>query len=215
MALLYPQASLQPTKLELLAPWLPTRSWYRGPAAPQLTRVAGYRFDDPDGEVGIETLLVRADTGPVHQVPLTYRGAPLDGADAWLVGTMEHSVLGTRWVYDACGDPVYATTLAATIATGAAAAAEFNHVDGREEPREPTMAVRGSGTADTAPAVGAIVRVDDGEPTVIVTDAVELAVRRVLDDPDADAANGPGVLTGTWGGQPTPYRLAGIQPPRS
>src|SRR5688572_28896 len=56
MAILYPKADLQPSKLELLAPWLPTRAWYRGPAGPTLTRVAGYRFDDPEGEVGVETL---------------------------------------------------------------------------------------------------------------------------------------------------------------
>jgi len=33
-------------------------------------------------------------------VPLTYRGAPLDGAEDALVGTTEHGVLGRRWVYD-------------------------------------------------------------------------------------------------------------------
>ena len=63
MAILYPQATLRPTKLELLTPWMPTRAWYRGPAEPVLTRVAGYRFDDPGGEVGIETLLVQAGDG--------------------------------------------------------------------------------------------------------------------------------------------------------
>jgi len=123
MALLH-QADLTPTKLELLAAWLPTRGWYPGPtgtavlpdSAPQasleLTRVAGYRFDDPAGEVGVETILVQAGDGPVVQVPLTYRGAPLSDAEAFLVGTTDHSVLGKRWVYDACGDPVYANVLA-------------------------------------------------------------------------------------------------------
>jgi hypothetical protein len=43
--------------------------------------VSAYRFDDPAGEVGIETLLVRRGAGPVLQVPLTYRGAPLAGAE--------------------------------------------------------------------------------------------------------------------------------------
>src|SRR5258706_8514918 len=114
MALLH-QADLQPTKPELLAVWLPPRSWYQGPATPALKRAAAYRFDDPAGEVGIETILVQAGGGPVYQVPLTYRGAPLDGADRWLIGTTEHSVLGRRWVYDATGDPVYASTLASTI----------------------------------------------------------------------------------------------------
>ncbi|MGC4856177.1 maltokinase N-terminal cap-like domain-containing protein [Micromonospora sp. DT4] len=70
-----------------------------------------YRFDDPAGEVGIETMLVAAADGPVHQVPLTYRAAPLDDVDEWLVGTTEHSALGRRWVYDGCADPVYAAAV--------------------------------------------------------------------------------------------------------
>src|SRR5687767_1046232 len=114
MALLH-RAEIRPTKLELLAAWLPGRSWYEGPAPGDVTRVSAYRFDDPAGDVGIETLLVRAGDGLLLQVPLTYRGAPLDGHDRWLVGTMEHSVLGRCWVYDGCGDPVYAAVLAEII----------------------------------------------------------------------------------------------------
>ena len=79
MALLH-QAELVPTKLELLAAWLPGRPWYQEQAG-ELARTAAYRFDDPAGEVGIDTILVSAGDGPVYQVPLTYRGAPLDGAD--------------------------------------------------------------------------------------------------------------------------------------
>src|SRR5215218_7739419 len=100
MALLH-RAEITPTKLELLDAWLPTRAWYRGPADPGLAKVGAFRFDDPAGEVGIETLLVQAGDGPVLQVPLTYRAAPLAGAEPWLIGTTEHSVLGRRWVYDA------------------------------------------------------------------------------------------------------------------
>ncbi|MGH3742660.1 MAG: maltokinase N-terminal cap-like domain-containing protein, partial [Micromonosporaceae bacterium] len=67
MALLH-RATLHPTKLELLAGWLPGRRWFRGEAASEVVRVASYRFDDPAGEVGIETMLVRAADGPVLQV---------------------------------------------------------------------------------------------------------------------------------------------------
>ena len=49
-------ATLTPTKLELLAGWLPSQDWFHG-SADDLTRVASYRFVDPDGEVGIETIL--------------------------------------------------------------------------------------------------------------------------------------------------------------
>jgi hypothetical protein len=205
MALLH-QADLRPTKLELLNAWLPSRPWYRGPAVPDLKRVAGFRFDDPDGEVGIETLLVQAGGGPVVQAPLTYRGAPLDGGEPWLVGTIDHSVLGKRWVYDACGDRVYAHALASAIFTGSGEAEEFVDVDGRLERRAPSMSVRGSGAGGAAvPAVTAVVRVDDDDPTVIVTDSVELAVPRILGDVSID---GQLTLTGSWSGQPTPLVLA-------
>jgi hypothetical protein len=87
--------------------------------------VAGFRFDDPAGEVGIETMLVSADGEIVYQVPLSYRGAPLPDRDAWLIGTSEHSVLGRRWIYDACGDPVYAAALAGVILAGTGQAEEL------------------------------------------------------------------------------------------
>src|SRR5690349_5305355 len=127
MALIH-KATLSPTKVELLAGWLPGRDWHTGPTG-EVRRVAGYRFDAPAGAVGIETMLVQVGDGPVHQVPLTYRDAPLDGADEWLIGTSEHSVLGKRWVYDAFGDPVYAAALAHAILTGAGQAEEFMQVE--------------------------------------------------------------------------------------
>jgi len=202
MALLH-EAELRPTKLELLATWLPTRTWYAGEPGAELTRVSACRFDDPAGEVGIETMLVRAGSGPVLHAPLTYRGAPLDGADAWLVGTMDHSVLGPRWVYDACGDPVYAAVLAHAIFIGAGEAEEFiEAADGRRQQRAPAMSMRGSGPAEGsagAPAVTRVVRVDDADPTRIVTDSVELLVVR---RPEPGEAGHPLRLDGTWDGGP-------------
>lgn len=213
MAILHPKATLQPSKLDLLAPWLPTRQWYRGPAAPQLVRVASYRFDDPAGEVGIETMLVGTGDGVVYQIPLTYRGAPLEGHDAWLVGTSEHSLLGPRWIYDGCGDPLYAATLASTILTGAGGAEEYADIDGRRERREPSMTVRGSGSQAAAnQPVSTIIQVVDGDPTRIVTDAGELSVRRVLDGSDAEPDPQAAVLTGTWPGQAIPVPLATARP---
>ncbi|MFG1954442.1 hypothetical protein [Micromonospora sp. NPDC048830] len=209
MALLY-RAELHPTKLELLAGWLPGRPWYRGQAG-DVVRLASYRFDDPAGKVGIETTLLRVGDGPVHQVPLTYRDAPLDGGDDWLLGTAEHSVLGRRWVYDACGDPVYAAALAGAILGGAGQAQEYFEVDGRRQLREPTMTVTGSGgEGSPVPAVGALRRVVDADPALVVTDAVELAVPRRL----GDGAGGPAGarLVGTWPGQPTPLPLAYASP---
>ena len=109
------QATLSPTKLELLPDWMARQRWYAAKGrVPRLRRLWSWRLDDPQGEVGIETLLLVDESGPdpvVYQVPLTYRGAPLESARHALIGTMEHSVLGRRWVYDGPHDPVYATQL--------------------------------------------------------------------------------------------------------
>jgi len=209
MALLH-QAELRPTKLELLAAWLPGRRWYAGAAGAALTRVAACRFDDPAGAVGVETMLVRPDGGPVHHVPLTYRDAPRSGGDEWLLGVAEHSVLGRRWVYDACGDPVYAAALAAAIAAGTGEAEEFVEEGGELRRREPAMRVRGSGTPEGGlAAVTAVLGVVDRDPTLIATNSVELAVLRVV-DPGARVASP--ALTGVWPGQPEPVPLAYLRP---
>ncbi|GAB2928852.1 1,4-alpha-glucan branching protein [Nonomuraea fastidiosa] len=114
------RTTMKPTKLELLTPWLPTRPWYRGgPARPELVRAGGFRLDDPEGEVGIEFMVLNDVSGgaaTTYLVPLTYRGAALDGAEHALLGTAEHGVLGRRWIYDGCHDPVLITQLTAFVA---------------------------------------------------------------------------------------------------
>ncbi|MFI5927655.1 hypothetical protein ACIA3K_16910 [Micromonospora sp. NPDC051543] len=207
MALLH-RATLRPTKLELLTTWLPSRPWYRGPAGVEVVSRGAYRFDDPAGEVGVETILVAAADGPVHQVPLTYRAAPLDDADEWLVGTTDHSALGRRWVYDACADPVYAAALTHAVLSGAGQAEQYFEVDGRREVRPPAMTIDVDGGGDV-PEVGAVRRVVDGDDTVIDTDAVELVVVR---RPVAEAGEVRGVtLRGSWDGQPTTVPLAYVR----
>lgn len=204
MALIH-QATLSPTKLELLASWLPSRSWFTGDTDVQ--PVGTFRFDDPDNAVGIETLLVRAH-GPVLQVPLTYRGAPLDGAEAHLVGTTEHSVLGSRWVYDGCADPVWATALATAVLAGGRQAAQFVDVGGSLEPRKPTATVGGSGAPGTpVPAIHAVRCRDDGPTTLVRAGELELLVARVV----GTAVPAVETLTGSWadGG---PVVLAGVRP---
>jgi hypothetical protein len=107
MSTIHSGTTMAPTKLELLANWLPAQSWYRATGAPPaLTRAGGFRLDDPAGEVGIEFLFVGEGEETTYLLPLTYRAGPLDGADDALIGTSEHGVLGTRWIYDAAHDPV-------------------------------------------------------------------------------------------------------------
>jgi hypothetical protein len=101
MAIIY-KADLTPSKPELIGAWLDAQPW-AGRGSGEI--LGAYRFDDPEGEVGVEMFLVRRGDRLLH-LPLTYRGAPLPGHEEHLVGTLEHSVLGTRWVYDGTEDEV-------------------------------------------------------------------------------------------------------------
>lgn len=130
MAIVY-AADLKPSKMEMLAQWLPEQSWFTShPRA--LIRLGSFRFDDPAGEVGVETQIVGSES-QIYQVPMSYRGAPLAGAEQFLMGTMEHSVLGKRWIYDATGDPVYQQELALAALTGKPQAIQERVVDGQTE----------------------------------------------------------------------------------
>ncbi len=96
------RATVSPTKQEIVTSWLDAQSWG---AEGRVEMLGSYRFDDPAGEVGVESLVIRR--GGTHlQLPLTYRGAPMDDAGARLLTTMEHSALGRRWIYLATSDPV-------------------------------------------------------------------------------------------------------------
>ncbi|APE35252.1 hypothetical protein BOX37_16330 [Nocardia mangyaensis] len=124
------RTTLVPGKTDLVAAWLPGRQWYQG-TVPRLRKAGGFRLDDPDGAVGIEFLLLMDDSAPVsvlYQVPLTYRGAPLPGAENALLGTAEHGTLGRRWIYDATRDPV-AVAAVQDLLAGRAVAQAQNHSD--------------------------------------------------------------------------------------
>ncbi|TQS41109.1 maltokinase N-terminal cap-like domain-containing protein [Cryptosporangium phraense] len=110
--------TLVPSKLELLAVWIPRQPWYGGAGDPELRKAGGFRLDDPAGEVGIELMVVVDVRGPEtgsYLVPMTYRSEPLPGADGALIGTMEHGVLGKRYAYDAPHDPVFRECLLALV----------------------------------------------------------------------------------------------------
>ena len=213
MALIH-QAELRPSKIELLEEWAPTQAWFEGSTGARLTSVASFRFDDPEGEVGIETILVRAGDGPAMQIPLTYRGAPLEGGEAWLIGSMQHSVLGPRWVYDAAGDPAYLAAVAAAALTGGGQAEQYVTKDGELVRREPTAVIFGSGKQGTPvpslPSVGArSTRHVPGATVVEAGDIRILIVRVPSRESNDDAALG--VITGAWTDQPEPQTLVIVQ----
>ncbi|TCK23042.1 maltokinase N-terminal cap-like domain-containing protein [Pseudonocardia endophytica] len=207
MAVIY-EAELTPGKYDLLAGWLPSKPWAAG--ATELERVGAYRFDDPAGEVGIETHVVRAGTATLH-IPVTYRARKPFGMDDHLIGTTEHSVLGTRYVYDGCGDHVYLTALATTVLTGGEQAPVLiKQASGLEMPRDPDVLVRGATSTEIdVPRFARVTLVEDGTSTTVQAGAVDVIVARVLPD-GVDAANRP-ALTGTWPGQDAPVVLAVIE----
>lgn len=219
MALLH-HAQLTPSKTELLAGWVSARPWFVGDQTGELASVAAFRFDDPEGEVGVETLLVRSGDGPVMQVPLTYRGAPLDGSDTALIGTLEHSVLGKRWVYDGAGDPVYLLATAVAALNGGRQADMYYEVDGTREGKDSTAFVTGSGSNDRSlalPEMRSISAHDEETVTVVSTPEVTLVIRRQIDRRMPERPSkvsrevvAEGTLTGTWAGvsEPQPLVLA-------
>jgi hypothetical protein len=211
VALLH-KATITPGKLDALTAWLPGRSWLDGADVSTLTQVGSYRFDDPAGAVGIETLLVRTADGRLLQLPLSYRSAPLTGAEDALVTTMEHSVLGSRWAYDGCADPVPMRALTAAILTGGhEAELEIDTGTGLER-REPTVRVIGSGTPPAAvPELAAVAATDGPDGTIVSAGAFVLTVRRWLDRPEP-ATLGAQTLHGTWAGTDVPVLLATARP---
>lgn len=138
MAIIY-QASLDPTKQELICSWLDRQDWGGQGTIEQL---GSYRFDDPDGTVGVEGFIVRRRTDLMH-VPFTYRDAPLaDLAASDFVGRTSHSVLGSRWVYDLAADPVgRACMLRALSGDQAPARWDVHTLDGNVEQIEPSVRV--------------------------------------------------------------------------
>jgi maltokinase-like protein len=202
MALLH-DATLTPSKRDLMTAWLATRAWAEG--FEPVRTIASYRFDDPAGQVGLEAALLADPDGVLVHVPLSYRGAPLDGAEEFLVGTADHSVLGPRWIYDACGDPAWCTELATAIAEAGEGVEQYFEVDGRREIVPPRMTVRGSGGLHGLgqPERSVTEVRDEGATTVTRYGDLELVVVRRVGTPiEAEAtlagrwSDGSGVLAG-------------------
>jgi hypothetical protein len=190
---IFHRATITPTKADLIAAWAPTQPW--GPAADASSEVIGsYRFDDPEGRVGMETHLVTAG-GVLFHVPLTYRDEPLAGADDALITEMEHSVLGTRWVYDGLRDPRLVVMLAGVTMTGQGEALGMVVYDGRWYIAPTNVRIHGGGWGqERVPVDGFELVSDDADASVLRNDRFELTVfRRPVTGPRP-----PIGLTATW-----------------
>ena len=199
-------AKLTPTKSELIAQWAPTQPWGFAAGAP-IEVIGSYRFDDPDGRVGMETHLVEAG-GALLQIPLTYRDEPLDGADDAFIVEMDHSVLGTRWVYDGLRDPRFVVMLAAVTMTGQGEALGMAEFEGRWYVAPSNVRIEGGGwTQERVPVDGFDIERDDATGTVLRNDRFEMTVFR---RPEAGPRPAIG-LTATWDTQPNPVVLAEVR----
>ena len=202
---IFHRATITPTKAELLATWAPTQAW--GPPTNVPIEVIGsYRFDDPDARVGMETHLITAGA-TLLQIPLTYRDEPLDGADDALIVEMQHSVLGTRWVYDGLRDPRFVVMLAAAAMTGQGEALGMVMHDGRWYIAPSIVRIQGGGwTHERVPVDGFEVEHDDATSVVLRNDRFELTVfRRPVPGPRPAIG-----LTATWTGQSQPVVIAAM-----
>jgi len=203
---LFHRATLIPTKAEAIATWVPTRSW--GPSADDPIDVLGsYRFDDPEGRVGMETHLVEAG-GALLQVPLTYRDEPLVGAEDALITEMQHSVLGTRWVYDGLRDPRFVMMLAGVAMTGQGEALGMVVYDGRWYVAPSEVRIQGGGwTQERVPVDGFELESDEATASTFHNDRFELTVfRRPVPGPRPAVG-----LTATWDGQIEAVILAEVR----
>jgi hypothetical protein len=203
---LFHRATITPTKTELIADWAPAQPW--GPPATDAIDVLGsYRFDDPDGRVGMEAHLVTAgDT--LLQVPLTYRDEPLEDADDALIAEMQHSVLGTRWVYDGLRDPLFVVMLAAVSMTGQGEALGMAVYDGRWYVAPSNVRIRGGGwTLERVPVDGFVLDADEADASTLRNDRFELTMfRRPVTGPRPAIG-----LTANWDGQPDEVVLAEVR----
>jgi hypothetical protein len=148
-------------------------------------------------------------------VPLTYRGAPLAGAGHALVGTMEHGVLGPRWAYDGCHDPVMAAQLTALIEGRAEPQAQsINDTPDREVARAYAGEGRIGGLTDPNDTENSTeFAVSNGPDGSGGSGGLTLRLHRVLtpaaSDADAPPEGAVGHVTAPWR-QPDGTRVRGL-----
>jgi hypothetical protein len=155
----------------------------------------------------METHLVTAG-GTLLQVPLSYRDEPLVAAEDAFIAEMHHSVLGTRWVYDGLGDPMFVVMLAGVAMTGQGEALGMVVYDGRWYIAPSNVRIQGGGwTQERVPVDGFELDADNATSVVLRNDRFDLTVfRRPVPGPRPAIG-----LTATWDGQPNAVVLAELR----
>jgi hypothetical protein len=121
---------------------------------------------------------------------------------------MDHSVLGTRWVYDGLRDPRLTAMLAAVAMTGQGEALGMSLYEGRWYIAPSNVRIQGGGwTQERVPVDGFELGTDDAIGSVLRNDRFQLTVfRRPRPGPRPSIG-----LTATWDGQPDAVILAEVR----
>ena len=129
------------------------------------------------------------------------------GAEPALITEMQHSVLGTRWVYDGLRDPRLVLMLAAVTMTGQGEALGMAVYDGRWYVAPTNVRIQGGGwTLERVPVDGFELVSDDPAASVLRNDRFDLTVfRRPVPGPRPAIG-----LTATWDGRTDPVVLAAV-----
>ncbi len=205
-----------PSLADVLAEWVSRQRWYAGkPRVPQLRRVGGHRYVDPAGDADIDVWLARDvgargagdglgdHDGPVYQIPVTCRSAPLDAApEQALIGTLDDAARGRRWVYDGLHDPAFVTALLADLLDPPAT--YRSHVLVTGEQSNSSMIVE---LSEADPVIVKVFRTVAPGPNPDVE--IPVALRAVG---SADVPEPRGATQATWPGDQQPRQQPGQQP---
>ena len=198
-------ATNTPSKSSLISGWLGDQLW-GGSAGEPIEVVGSFHLEDPDGEVGMQVHIV-ASAGSLFQIPLTYRAQRAAGMEGAYIGPMEHSVLGTRHVYDGFGDEQFVSVLAGVAASGYGQTLGFAKVDGRWQAWPESAKVHGYGAVDGRVLVDGFDRTDAGSGDMVVrNEHLEVTVFRTLLNRPAPNIG----MAATWPTQPDPVVLASV-----
>ncbi len=113
-------------------------------------------------------------------------------------------MLGRRWIYDGCGDPVWAAVTVTAALTGGREADLEVEQDGEKKVFRSRTSAQGSGAAGATgqagvAAIGTPSPRDDGGTTVVTAGPYEIAVARVA---GADLGDGETITVGPREGDP-------------
>lgn len=119
--------------------------------------------------------------GSLFQVPVTYRDEPLSKTPESLIGTIEHSVLGLRYVHDGIYDDQFVTVLAGVASAGYGQSLGFAQQDGRWHAWPDQLRLEGTAELPGRPPVDRFAILNDNNDHVALqNDHIEMTIYRRL-----------------------------------